>query len=115
MSRPPVKAISPQPARKVINFGPKSRAGFIAKPVNGPMALPITAISRPISSGAMAPRGRPLLSSVRAMITAISTAVMIISTRKAWPVDSAGCGYVEKTEASSRLAWLPRIISWACS
>ncbi|MOA13471.1 hypothetical protein D3C78_1335250 [compost metagenome] len=92
MSRPPVKATSPHPARNVISLGPRSRAGFIAKPVSGPMALPITAISRPISNGAMAPRGRPLLSSVRAMITAISTAVMITSTRNAWPVDSAGCG-----------------------
>ncbi len=92
MGRPPVKAISPQPARNVISLGPKSRAGFIAKPVRGPMALPITAISRPIKSGAMAPRGRPLLSSVRAMITAMRMAVITTSTRKAWAMDRAGCG-----------------------
>ncbi|MNF08352.1 hypothetical protein D3C80_2087590 [compost metagenome] len=54
------------------------------------MALPITAINRPISSGAIAPRGRPLLSSVRAMITAMRMAVMIISTKNAWPIDRAG-------------------------
>ncbi|MCY1182586.1 hypothetical protein D9M73_231530 [compost metagenome] len=74
------------------------------------MALPITAISRPINRGAMAPRGRPLLSSVSDRITLISTAVMMTSTKNAWPVDRAGCGYVENTEASSRLAWLPRTI-----
>ncbi len=51
MSRPPVKAISPQPAKNVISFGPKSRAGFMAKPVRGPIELPITATSRPISKG----------------------------------------------------------------
>ncbi|MNN49407.1 hypothetical protein D3C81_1639310 [compost metagenome] len=83
MSRPPVKATSPQPAKNVISLGPKSRAGFIAKPVKGPMALPMTAISRPISSGAMAPRGRPLLSSPKAMITAMRMAVMMTSTRNA--------------------------------
>ncbi len=73
-------------------FGPRSRAGFMAKPVNGPMALPITAISRPISSGAIAPRGRPLLSSVRAMMTAMRIAVMTTSTSSACAVDREGCG-----------------------
>ncbi|MNF10401.1 hypothetical protein D3C80_2113260 [compost metagenome] len=56
------------------------------------MALPITAINRPISSGAIAPRGRPLLSSVRAMMTAIKIAVITTSTRNACAVESEGCG-----------------------
>ncbi len=53
-----------QPAKA---FGPISRAGFMAKPVSGPMEAPITAISRPISSGASGPRGTPLPSSVSAV------------------------------------------------
>ncbi|MCY1439867.1 hypothetical protein D9M71_561190 [compost metagenome] len=76
----------------------------MAKPVSGPIELPITAINRPISSGASGPLGRPLLSSVRDMITPIRMAVMITSTRNAWAVVSTGFGKVENTEANSRLA-----------
>ncbi|MNG09476.1 hypothetical protein D3C84_928950 [compost metagenome] len=105
-----MKEISPQPAKKVISLGPKSRAGFIAKPVSGPIELPITAISRPIRIGASGPLGRPLLSSVSDMITPIRMAVMITSTRNACAVDRLGLGKVENTDASSRLASVPRTI-----
>ncbi|MNU11420.1 hypothetical protein D3C72_2592630 [compost metagenome] len=54
--------------------------------------------------------GRPLLSSVSDMITPIRMAVMITSTRNAWAVDRLGLGKVENTDASSRLAAVPRTI-----
>ncbi len=56
MSLPPVKATLPHPASQAKAFGPMSRAGFMAKPVNGPIDAPMTAISKPINNGARGPR-----------------------------------------------------------
>ncbi|CSP93541.1 Uncharacterised protein [Shigella sonnei] len=64
-------------------LGPKSRAGFMAKPVNGPVEAPITATRIPISKGASGPLGTPLPSSVNAIINPINMDVMTTSTNAA--------------------------------
>lgn len=85
-------AILPHPANQVNNFGPKSRAGFIAKPVSGPVEAPITATRMPINSGASGPLGTPLPSSVSAMIIPISIEVITTSTSAACQMLSSGAG-----------------------
>ena len=55
----------------------------MANPVSGAVAAPMTATSRPISSGASGPLGTPLPSSVSAIIKPISIEVMTISTSAA--------------------------------
>lgn len=44
----PGNPISPHPASIINNFGPKSLAGFKAKPVRPPNVPPITATVKPI-------------------------------------------------------------------
>ena len=62
----------------------------MAKPVNGPIAPPRTAINTPINNGASGPRGTPFPSSVNAIINAIRIAVITNSTAKAPPILKLG-------------------------
>ncbi|MNN76011.1 hypothetical protein D3C81_1923530 [compost metagenome] len=92
ISRPPVIATSPHPANQANNLGPKSRAGFMANPVSGPVDAPMTATRIPISNGARGPLGTPLPSSVSAIIIPIRMDVMTTSTSAACHTLSAEAG-----------------------
>ena len=114
LSRPPVRATSPSQPRRRTVWGPKSRAGFMAKPVKGPREAPITAIRIPMSRAAAKPLGR------RCCCHQCHDAQHQDGgdhhlDRESLHVGEQGIGVGERCPAVPRLSTLPRTTLWVSS